>query len=64
MDSVSGAFWARQTLLWHPLASALSGEGTRHQKPTSYFPFWTQLGGKYPSWRRLSIVTWRRKVVL
>jgi hypothetical protein len=53
-DSVSGASWARQTLLWRPLASALSGEGTWHLKPASYFPFWTRQGGKYPSWRRLS----------
>jgi hypothetical protein len=26
--SVSRASWARLTLLWHPLAFALSGEGT------------------------------------
>jgi hypothetical protein len=38
-DSVSRASWAMQTLLWRPLASTLSGEGTWHQKPSSYFPF-------------------------
>jgi hypothetical protein len=42
MDNVSGASWARQTLLWHPSASALSEEGMWHQKPVSYFPFWTR----------------------
>jgi hypothetical protein len=52
-DSVSRASWARQMLLWHPLASALSGVGMRHQKLVPYFPFWTQQGGKYPSSRRL-----------
>jgi hypothetical protein len=64
MDSVSGASWAKQTLLWRHLASALSGEGTRHLKPASYFPFWTQHGGKYPNWRRLSAAAWRRKAAL
>jgi hypothetical protein len=53
-NSVSGASWARQTLLWCPLASALSGEGMWHLKPTSYFPILTRQGRKYPSWRRLS----------
>jgi hypothetical protein len=28
--------------------------GDAHQKPTSYYPFWTRQGGKYSSWRRLS----------
>jgi hypothetical protein len=64
MNIVSGASWARQTLLWHPLASALSREGTWHLKPASYFPFWTRQGGKYPSWRRLSGAAWRRKAAL
>jgi hypothetical protein len=44
-DSVFGASWARQTLLCRPLASALAGEGTRHLKPASYFPFLTRPGG-------------------
>jgi hypothetical protein len=43
-DSVSGASWARQTLLWRRLASALSGEGTRHLKTASYFSFLTRPG--------------------
>jgi hypothetical protein len=64
MDSVSRASWARQTLLRHPLASALSGEGTWHLKPVSYFPFLTRPGGKYPNWRRLSTAAWRRKAAL
>jgi hypothetical protein len=40
------------------------GEGTRHLKPLSCFPFWPRQGGKYPSWRRLSAAAWRRKVAL
>jgi hypothetical protein len=63
-DSVSRASWARLTLLWRPLASTLSGEGTQHLKPALYFPFWTRQGGKYPSRRRLSAATWRRKAAL
>jgi hypothetical protein len=64
MDSVSGVSWARQMLLWRPLDLGLSGEGTRHLKPASYFPFWTRQGRKYPSWRRLSAAVWRSKVAL
>jgi hypothetical protein len=36
----------------------------RYLKLVSYFPFLTQQRGKYPSWRRLSAATWRRKAAL
>jgi hypothetical protein len=57
--SVSGASWARQMPLWRPSASALSGEGTGHQKLASCSHFLTQQRGRYSSWRRLSGAAWR-----
>jgi hypothetical protein len=46
-----------------PLASALSALGSRHKRSTPYFHFLTLLEPRCPSWRRSSVVDWRRRVV-